>query len=329
MGFYTAFFDLIDNTLGTFIGNTVSNTISAINPVVYTMLLIALGWFGWSSMMGVHDMPIKQLAVKMIQWSVVISIATNTGLHSQYIVNFFWQSPDALANAIIQSTGANGSISSISFIDRLFVKFDDIANQFNQQGITFSDFGASLGNKIFAWIIWIMGGLLTMTAAFQFIMAKTALAVLIGVSPIFIILAIWTNTRKFFESWLGQVLNYMFLPMLTAAFISVVLTALDQLLPQAGGVTEQKAIEMIALTGVSLFLIVQVPSIASALGGGVAINTFDIERKMGAKARNLANNAATWGYKHTIEKPIGKAVGYSTDKLNRLRGRYNSVSKND
>lgn len=228
--------------------------------------------------------------------------------------------PDALANAVVQSTGANDSISNLGFIDELFGKFDAIANQFNQQGIMFSDFGASVGNKIFAWVVWIMGGLLTVTAAFYFIMAKTALAVLIGVSPIFIIMLIFNTTRKFFDAWIGQVLNYAFLPMLTAAFISVVLTALNQLMPQAGGVTEQKAIELVLLTGVSWLLLLQVPSMASALGGGVALSTQGLEQRAAGLAGRTALGAAgmagnaTWG---------AAKRGY-----NKYKG-DNTVSKND
>jgi type IV secretion system protein VirB6 len=340
MGFYTDFFNLINNTLSTFIGNTVANTIGAINPVVHTLLLIALGWFGWASLMGTNDLPILPLFKKMVYWSVVVSIATNTGLHSQYVVDFFWQLPDALANAIVQSTGANDSISNVGFIDELFSKFDAIANQFNQQGIMFSDFGASVGNKVFAWVIWIMGGLLTMTAAFHFIMAKTALSVLIGISPIFIIMMMFTTTRKFFDAWIGQVLNFAFLPMLTAAFISVVLTALNQLLPQAGGVTEQKAIELVALTGVSWFLLLQVPSMASALGGGVALSTLGVEQKAAGLAGRTAAGAAglggraagsvaKFGYNSPVGAPLRKAVGIANDKYSRLTKKYGSISKND
>ena len=288
MGFYTDFFNLINNTLSTFIGNTVANTIGAINPVVHTLLLIALGWFGWASLMGTNDLPILPLFKKMVYWSVVVSIATNTGLHSQYVVDFFWQLPDALANAIVQSTGANDSISNVGFIDELFSKFDAIANQFNQQGIMFSDFGASVGNKVFAWVIWIMGGLLTMTAA----------------------------------------------------FISVVLTALNQLMPQAGGVTEQKAIELVALTGVSWFLLLQVPSMASALGGGVALSTLGVEQKAAGLAGRTAAGAAglggraagsvaKFGYNSPVGAPLRKAVGIANDKYSRLTKKYGSISKND
>ena len=188
MGFYTDFFNLINGTLSTFITNTAGNTITAIKPVVDTLLLLAVGWFGWASILGLHELPIIPFVKKLLYWSVVVSIATNTGLHSQYVVDLFFQLPDALANAIIQSTGATGSISNIGFIDELFSKFDAIANNFNQQGIVFSDVGASIGNKIFAWVVWIAGGLLTANAAFHFIMAKTALSVLIGV--------LWKNPQK-------------------------------------------------------------------------------------------------------------------------------------
>lgn len=317
-GFYTNFFNLINDTLGTFITNTVGNTISAINPVIHTLLFIAVVWFGWIAVLGLQEIPLKSLIFKFLTWAFVVSIATNSGLHSQYIVDFFWKSPDALASAIIRSTGGNGSMSSIGFIDELFVKFDNIANEFNQHSISFSDFGASIGNTIFAWVIWIMGGLLTMTAAFHFIMAKTALAVLLGVSPIFIIMTIFSTTRKFFDAWLGQVLNYVFLPMLTAAFIAVVLTALNKLMPEAGGVTQQKAIQLIALTGVSWFLLLQVPSMASVLGGGVGLSTLGFEQK-----------AAGFALKAPFKGAMGAYKGYKLGKSLKDKFSKNSIENGD
>lgn len=316
-GFYTNFFNLVNDTLSTFITNTVASTIAAINPAVNVMLLWVVVWSGWIFLLGLQETPIRGLFFKLLTWVTIVKIATNTGLHSQYIVDFFWKSPDALATAIANNTGSGtGSVSSIGFIDNLFIKFDDIANVFNQKSVSFRDFGASVGNQVFAWVIWIMGGLLTMTAAFQFILAKTALAVLLGVSPVFIIMLLFATTRKFFEAWMGQVLNYVFLPMLTAAFISVVLTALNQLMPPAGGVTQEKAIQLIALTGVSWFLLLQVPSMASVLGGGVALSTLGFEQKAAGMAARTAFAAA--------KAPVSVAK-YGYGKYNG-RSRTNTVS---
>lgn len=322
MQMYTEFFNLIDDTLSQFITDTASNTIGAVKPVVNTILLIALGWFSWSSIMGVVDMPIKQLSIKMIQWSVIVSLATNTGLHSQYIVDFFWQLPDALATAIVQNSGSTGSVSSVQYLDELMTRFDDIATTRNQQGITFSAIGASISNLVFSWVIWLAGLFLTMLGAFQLILAKTALAVLIGVSPIFIIMAIFNNTRKFFEAWIGQVLNYAFMPMLTAAFIAIVLKAVNAYLDKLGGVdiTDEQTIMLIAITGAAFMLLTQVPAIASSLGGGVAINTFDMERRAGGKVRD-----ATVGMAVGTAKATGKVVGWG---YNKYKGK-NTVSKND
>ena len=151
---------------------------------------------------------------------------------------------------------------------------------------------------------------------------------------------IFDTTRKFFDAWIGQVLNFAFLPMLTAAFISIVLTALNQLMPQTGGVTEEKAIELVALTIVSWYLLIQVPSIASALGGGVALSTQGLEQRAaglvgrtGLGAAGLGGRAtagvAKFGYNSPVGKPLRTTVGIAQDKYARLTGKYGSISKND
>jgi len=325
MNLYTDFFNIINATLSQFIGTTTNNAINAVMPVGKTLLLISVGWFGWSSIMGVIDAPIKQVSWKLLQISVIFTLATNVGIHNQYISDWLWQSPDALANVIVQGvSGSSGSISSISFLDDLLTKFDGFANQFNQKSISFSEFGASISNTVFSWVIWIVGILLTAYAAFLFLLSKIALAVLLGISPIFIILTMFQTTKKFFDAWIGQVLNYIFLPVLTAAVIAVVLTALNAFIAiiPANGATQEQAIALIALSGTSFLILTQVPSVASTLGGGVALSTLNVERWAGNKAASIANRTARGTMKAT-----GKAVGWGVNKYR--DSSKNSISKKE
>jgi type IV secretion system protein VirB6 len=119
-----------------------------------------------------------------------------------------------------------------------------------------------------------------------------ALAILLGVGPIFVLLLIFEGTKRFFEAWLGQALNYVFLVILTAGAIKLIMTIIVQYLNVAAGgavaaPTIEQAVPAIVLCLIAALVMMQLPSIASALGGGVAIST------LGAAGWTYGKAAAT------------------------------------
>ncbi|MDD1606969.1 MAG: type IV secretion system protein [Methylococcaceae bacterium] len=318
MNFYTDFFNIINGTLETFISSTTSNVMNAVTPVATTMVSLTIILFGWAMMRGMIQMPLLDATSKALKIVIVFSLATNAGIHNEYITNFFWQCPDALANVV---TGNNGSVSSINFLDELYTKFDTLANQFNQKGIAFSTIGASLSNIGISWMLWAVGGVLTLFAAGILLLSKIALSILLGLSPIFIIFIMFDATRKFFESWVGQVINFVFLPVLTATTISLVFSALDAFLQHipAGEATQSQALAVCMVTGASIWILKQVPSMASALGGGVALSTLGAENWAAKKVGEITGGAARGAGKLT-----GRAAGAGYNAYN---SRKNSISK--
>lgn len=105
-----------------------------------------------------------------------------------------------------------------------------------------------------------------------------ALAILLGIGPIFVLLLVFEGTKRFFEAWLGQALNYIFLVILTASAIKLILTIIVQYLDVAASramttPTIELALPAIVMCLINALVMMQLPSIASALGGGVAIST--------------------------------------------------------
>ena len=123
-----------------------------------------------------------------------------------------------------------------------------------------------------------------------------ALAVLLGVGPIFILLAIFESTKKFLDAWIGQVCNYVFLVMLAAAVCKLILVFLEQYIgsvkPNAtGDLGIADAVQLIALSAIGFLVLMQVPTIASALGGGAAISTLGAAGAAWSRMRGAAKSA--------------------------------------
>ncbi|KXB17468.1 type IV secretion system protein [Xylella fastidiosa] len=90
-------------------------------------------------------------------------------------------------------------------------------------------------------------------------------------------LIMFEPTKRFFDAWLGQALNYVFLVILTAAAIKLILSILQAYLTDARGVLDDpslnQALPAIVFSIIGVLVMVQMPSKASALGGGVAISS--------------------------------------------------------
>jgi len=104
------------------------------------------------------------------------------------------------------------------------------------------------------------------------IFAKIALAIIIALGPIFIALALFEPTRRFFHGWLGQVFNYIIL----MGVIIAITTLISDLGSIAIAAAESKADVTIGavLFAVYLFLgtifFFQAPAIATGIAGGAA-----------------------------------------------------------
>jgi type IV secretion system protein VirB6 len=116
-----------------------------------------------------------------------------------------------------------------------------------------------------------------------------SLAILLAIGPIFVLLLLFEGTKRFFEAWLGQALNYVFLVVLTAAAIKLVMTIVEAYLMAEVNValnpTADKAVPCIVLCLIAALVMMQLPSIASALGGGAAISTLGVPSLAFSKAK--------------------------------------------
>jgi type IV secretion system protein VirB6 len=274
--FYEDLFAHLTSTLSGYVSSVASNVISAITPVATTLLALYVVLWGWSMMRGVISEPITDGVVRILRLTFVVALALNLGRYNAYIADFLWATPDALATVV---AGAYGTpMSGIQFLDSLLSNMYDYGGSYYQAALADSTLGIpDLGKLITALFIWLAGVLVTGFAAFLYALSKMALAIILAVGPIFVLMLLFEPTKRFFDSWLGQALNYVFMVMLTAAAVTLILTIIQAFLGSASATTFREttplggAIPAIVFSAIGLLVLIQVSSIASALGGGVAV----------------------------------------------------------
>lgn len=282
--FYSRIFTELTNALNGYVGDTVTLVIDAITPVATTLLVLYVIFWGWAMMRGSINEPITDGATRVIKLAVITAIALNLGHYNTFLADWLWNSPDAMASFV---GGGDGS-GNAAYLDQLWTKIYDFGNVFyayataNRSALTGMP---DMSGMAAAWAIWLAGMLATGYGAFLLVLSKMALAVILGIGPIFVLLLMFEATKRFFDAWMGQALNYVFLVILAAAALKLMFAILETYLTDvstvSGNPSLEQAIPAIALAVIGTLVLVQTPTIASAIAGGVAIGTL---------------NAVAWGY---------------------------------
>jgi type IV secretion system protein VirB6 len=294
--FYEDAFTDLSGALNGYWEHVASNIVGAITPVATTLLMIYVTLWGWSMMRGVISEPITDGVTRIVRLAVITGIALSVTRYGGFIADMLWNSPEALAAHI--ASGSSNSGSNMQFLDGLMSKIYDLGDAYWQKANASQGMLPlpDLGMTAIAILIWAAGLLATGYGAFLLALSKMALAIILAVGPIFVLLMIFEPTKRFFDAWIGQALNYVFLVMLTAAAIKLILTIIESYLGVANSAgvladpSISQALPCLVFCLIGTLVMMQLPSIAAALGGGVAISTL---------------GAAGWAY----NKMKGAAMG--------------------
>jgi type IV secretion system protein VirB6 len=268
--------------------------------------------------MGVIQEPIMDGVKRMLTISFIVALATNTGLYASFVSDWLWKSPDALASIIVNGGGMGGVHTSVTFsyLDTMLGKFYDRGDYFWELGL--AETIPNLGFLIIALIVWAFGIIITTYTAYLMLLSKIGLSLLLGIGAIFILLLMFNATRKFFDAWIGQVINFVFLNMLAVSVSMIILSIIDSYI--TGMVSAADILDvfpMIVLSAAAVMILQQVPSIASTLGGGVAVSTLGSFKSAANALGYGSKGAAGLGYrgiKSGYDRYMGSRKNSITEK---------------
>ena len=313
----------IDAASRTYISDTFAKLWEALSDPFEKILILWIILYGLAIWRGLVKTPVQDFAWTMLKLAVIYGLISTWGLFSDIVVEFITKTPDAMAGVI--SGGSTGEGVS------------------REMGLIYIDIIAAVDKVMSAdgWVMpYVLGGLIFLIATlmmayalFLIALSKIALAVLVGIGPLFILMLMFKQTQKVFEAWLQQVVNYMLIVILTVAVLSFMQeiaksavetiplddTALGDLVPPC----------MIFL--ITFLLLTQVMSIASALGGGVALTTQQVGEIAGrylsrggnAAGRGLLSGAAR-GWSAVGRSAAGRGIrSGATRGWSAVKNRFN------
>jgi len=139
-------------------------------------------------------------------------------------------------------------------------------------------------------------------------MAKIALSLILGVGPLFIFFLIFDSSKKMFEAWLQQLINFVFVLTLTIALLSLTTTMIDEhaaFLMNEKNISWGDTIPLVITLIVVFMLLKQLPQIASSLSNGMSLSSIGWAETGAGKAGMVgrgADRAATAGAKALLKR---------------------------
>jgi type IV secretion system protein VirB6 len=181
-----------------------------------------------------------------------------------------------------------------------------------------------VGMYLVAIIVWAVTIITTLYACALIVLAKIALSLIISVGPLFIISLLFQPTANFFNSWVQQLANYFMLMVLVIAGNVFVLTLFQRAASTTSGITSTAQIDQIfpflITGGLSLYVLAQIPNMASGLAGGISLSTYGMGRMglavFGRGAKSVAGRTSRGIGKGTRKAARAARAAYQGRKRN-------------
>lgn len=318
-GLFTTIGGTLENGMSTYVTNVSSALSSALVPVVTTAVTIWVLAYGLAIMRGEAHEAVPAFAWRGLKVATILTFALGSGIYQQQVVTAVRGATSGLAQTIqnaanttgdgnpgcgsvsgssVTATGASSIYETLDCYDQqIDLVLDAYAEKATHEGLSPSGLAAAIGDIVCGFVAAMGGSIFLIVLAFEVVMGRMLLDLVLGIGPIFIACAAFTPTARFFEAWTGKVANYALLQALVAAFLGMALTAFSTELAPFGVTTSapgtdatalvaagQAALEASAAWGAAfgmfataIFLAMvgwQLPSVASGLSGGATVSGF-------------------------------------------------------
>ena len=331
-GLFTAVAGTLENGMGTYVTNVSSALASALVPAVTTAVTIWVLAYGLALVRGEAHESVPAFAWRGLKLALILAFALGSGVYQAQVVGAVNGVTAGLAQTIQRAAGhvgaSNAGCGSASgsgatgtsaqsiyqtldcYDQQVDLVMDAYFEQATHEGFGVSGIVAGLGDFLCGLVAALGGSIFLMVLAFEVVMARMLLDLVLGLGPLFIACAAFAPSARFFEAWTAKVANYALLQLLVSAFLGMALAAFSSNLATfhvsglasgadaasviAGAQQNLSGVASLAsalglfVTGIFLAMVGwQLPAVASGLAGGATLSGF------GSFAAALASRQVT------------------------------------
>lgn len=311
---FESLLDATDTAIGAFIFDAWTRFVTEGRDWVLAMSVLFVVITGYLLLVGRLNLSLSELFPRIVKWLAILAIVLNFDALVILLFNLFTNVPEAVATQLAD-VGGNTEGSINASVGRVWSQgLQSAQNIFAEAGLT------TWSPIIFGLLVLIVTLLAVVYITFLLMLAKLAVAVLLGLAPFFIVLYLFDATRPVFDGWLRQLISFALIPVflygLLALLISMMQTMSNQMLDATAnsvwGITHVGPYALVMV--VSLLLSTQVMGWAAGVGGGFSLSSLGALGTATRYGAGYASGGATLAY---------RAIS------NRLRGRGRSELGNN
>jgi type IV secretion system protein VirB6 len=266
---FQTFWTWLSARLAAYISAHASSTAAAIEPAAVTVAVLYVMVWGYLHLRGKVDEPIVTAAVRLLTIVAVFGVGLRLWLYHSVIVETFFAAPSELAARLV------GASNPVAMIDTIWDRGGAVASVLWDKGGLLS---GDVGFYVAAAAIYGLIGFVCVYTMFLIALSRIALAVLLALGPLFVVLALFDATRRFFEAWLHELANYALVTILTVMVAALMLDLVEayavQTAARGSAILTVDALDLALAAGLVLLVLKQVLPIAARLAGGLSLSGF-------------------------------------------------------
>jgi type IV secretion system protein VirB6 len=234
----------------------------ALLPALIILLTLYVAFFGFSLITGRSRLGISALTPRMITLGLVLTFATSWIAYQSVVWNLAVGAPDQIAGILMGTSGSATTIFAGKIDVVMSALMEATGDQADAGAATFSPPG----------LLWLGGTLLLLGTVGVLATSKIALAILLGLGPVFVVMALFTSTRGLFVGWLKGVVMLAVAPLFAVLGGSLMLElsvpVLRSLTQTPGQIDAQAAMAFFMIGAVHVALMVLVLKVAGTMVAG-------------------------------------------------------------
>ncbi len=180
----------------------------AFSLALTALLTIYVALIAFGFLTGRTRLTLPEMAPKAVALALVLTFATSWQAYHVVIHGLLSAGPDQIA-AVLMGGSQGATHAFTSRLDALFAQVLDAARSVSALDPTASE-NLGLAKNL----IWLSGLTLLFTTLGLLVATRVILALLLGLGPLFVVLALFNATRGLFEAWLRTTVAFSFAPML-------------------------------------------------------------------------------------------------------------------
>lgn len=203
------------------VAQPIAELTSALMPVITLGLTLQFMAYAFAIMHGQGNMTVTEFFKKAVGVAIIAMIATAGGLYQTDIAQTMLGLPDALTSVVIGDTTVAAQVDKLQ--QETSVATQNMGNAGDSGWFDFVPDARQIIITLLTFAVTVSSALVGGIIAVITIVVKVGMALIVASGPVFIAFLLFEPTRKMFDSWVAQALNFVFLALLAGLIFAVLL----------------------------------------------------------------------------------------------------------